>query len=164
MKSMEMHPVPATEEALQTRIEERMAWYKAHIGHSVIGMIGARCLGGSTAPLRLEFSYATQDWMKNPIGTTHGGMLATMFDNAMGMTAFILSPTGGTTPTAELRVSYLLPVPIGAAIRIRVYAEHVSSRMIRMRAEMRLEGDEDRLYATGSAINCPMRVHQGEET
>lgn len=153
---MKTGTAPTSQEALDKRIAARMRWYKEHMDGSVVSMLGLECLGGSLAPLMIHYRYASEGWMRNPAGVTHGGMLATMLDNAMGMTACIVSPyEDGIAPTAELHVSYLRPVPVDQAIRISVSVDHVSARLIRMRAKLWLEGEEDTLRVTGQSVNCP---------
>ena len=155
MAHMKTENTRISQEALDARIEARMRWYKDRMDGSVVSMLGVECLGGSVSPLKLNYRYVSEAWMRNPAGVTHGGMLATMLDNAMGITARIVSPSEGIAPTAELHVSYLRPVPVDTAIRIAVSVDQISSRMIRMRAKLWLEGDEDTLCVTGQAVYCP---------
>lgn len=155
MADMNTECTPINQETLDARIEERMCWYREHMDGSIVSMLGMECLGGSFTPLVVNYRYQTEDWMRNPAGITHGGMLATMLDNAMGMTAFIVLPRNSIAPTAELHVSYLRPVPVGQSIRIAVTVDHISSRMIRMRATMWIESREDAPCVTGQAVYCP---------
>ncbi len=146
---------PQSQKELDRCITAAVRRMEAFDPNSIMGMIGGSCIGGSPSPLMLCFRYETRAWMANPMGTTHGGMIATMFDNAIGSTAYTLSPYSDTAPTAELHISYLKPVPIDRAIQVRVYVEQAGRRMIRSRAEMRLVGDGDVLLATAFGVSCP---------
>lgn len=147
---------PKDQAELDARIEVANRRQDTWHSDNIMGMLNGRCLGGSVSPLVLRYRYRSEAWMANPMGMTHGGMLASMLDNAMGITAYILSPYAGVAPTAELHISYLKPVPTDAALEIRVTADQVGGRMIRMRAELRLEGS-DTLYVTGAGANCPIK-------
>lgn len=138
-------------------MQAALARYGTPGGDTIVERLGGRGVACSVSPLTLRFAYRTERWMRNPAGTTHGGIIATMLDNAMGMSAHIVSPYGGAAPTAELQVSYLKPVPPEAEVHILVRVEHVSGRMVRMRAELRLTDRPETLCATASAINCPIR-------
>jgi uncharacterized protein (TIGR00369 family) len=88
-----------------------------------------RCYGcGPANPsgLRLQFfetdegvevEYAVPDDMRGAPGVVHGGVQATLLDEAMCMTAYA---KGGTpVVTGELTVRYLRPVPTATPIVIR---------------------------------------------
>ena len=47
----------------------------------------------------------TFPWMRNIPGTLHGGMCATVVDQAMGFIAHCVKRGNGTAPTVELQVS-----------------------------------------------------------
>ena len=40
----------------------------------------------------------TEDWMRNPAGTLHGGLGATVLDQAMGLIPYCLKTEAGTAP------------------------------------------------------------------
>lgn len=50
-------------------------------------------------------------------GITHGGVIATMLDEAIGMHAF--GVLGVEAPTAQLNISYRAPVPTETSIQVR---------------------------------------------
>lgn len=153
---MDNSRTPKNQEELNARIEAANRRQESWDAESFMGMLAGRCLDGSFSPLMLHYRYITKDWMHNPMGSAHGGIIAAIFDNAMGITAFIVSPYGGPAPTAELHISYLKPVPLNAALHVRVFADQIGSRLIRTRAELRVEG-EDAVYATATAASCPIR-------
>lgn len=86
------------------------------------------CFGCGTANpagLRLEFSKSAEgkvvcqavisDNYEGPPGYLHGGIIATLLDEAMSKAN---RAQGVTAMTRQMQVEYLRPVPSGAAIRI----------------------------------------------
>ncbi len=57
---------------------------------------------------------------QNPLGTVHGGYLATLLDAAMGLAVHTKLNIGARYATTNLNISYLLPIPGGGA---RITAE-----------------------------------------
>jgi uncharacterized protein (TIGR00369 family) len=51
----------------------------------------------------------------NPIGSVHGGVIATLLDSAAGCAVHTTMPVGGMYTTLELKVNYLRPVFPGGA-------------------------------------------------
>jgi uncharacterized protein (TIGR00369 family) len=87
-----------------------------------------RCFGcgqANPAGLRLEFLLAADgsvvclptvpDSFEGPPGLLHGGIIATLLDEAMSKAVRAL---GVTAMTRQMEVEYLRPVPSGAQIRI----------------------------------------------
>lgn len=71
-------------------------------------------------------------------GLAHGGMLAGVLDEAIGMAVWSL---GGSYATARLEVDYLAPVPIGTRLHIDVRRTAVEGRKVHAEAEARLGED-----------------------
>lgn len=80
-------------------------------------------------------SCRTADWMCNPAGTLHGGLCATVLDQAMGYVAFCLKPDEGTAPTVQLSVNYHRPLMPGKEILVRVRVISVSKSLISLSSE-----------------------------
>lgn len=84
------------------------------------------CGGDNPAGLRLEFSetdagvevdYAVPRALQGAPGIAHGGILATVMDEALCMTAY--AKLGTPVVTGELTVRYLKPVPVETPIVAR---------------------------------------------
>ncbi|WP_263351885.1 PaaI family thioesterase [Acidicapsa acidisoli] len=87
-----------------------------------------RCFGcgqANPAGLKLEFAKSPEgavvskavisDQYEGPPGCVHGGIIATMLDEAMSKANRV---RGVTAMTRQMQVEYLSPVPSGAPIRI----------------------------------------------
>jgi len=85
----------------------------------------------------------------NPMGTVHGGWIATLLDSCVGCAVHTTLPAGKSYTTAELKVNYVRAVttrvPLLRAIGTTI---HVGSRMAT--AEGRLVGPDGKLYAHAS--------------
>ena len=85
----------------------------------------------------------------NPIGTVHGGWVATLLDSCVGCAVHSTLPAGKAYTTAELKVNFVRPVttrvPLVRAIGTVI---HVGNRMAT--ADGRLVGPDGKLYAHAS--------------
>lgn len=66
-----------------------------------------------------EYAFLTTPLLENPNHVVHGGMTACMLDNVMGVLVRCYSRDDHTSPTIDLSVSYLRPVPMGVEVRVR---------------------------------------------
>lgn len=96
-----------------------------------------------------------KDWMMNPGGILHGGVMAFLCDNTLGMASFM--STGRPGVTVDLNVRYHLPVTKGQIVG-RGQVVSSGSRINSARCEVQ---DEDgRLVATAVGTF----YHQKRET
>lgn len=93
----------------------------------------------------------TQDWMRNIAGTLHGGMCATLMDQAMGCVAYCAMPGQGVAPTIDLQVSYHRPLIPGKDVLIRVRMVSVTRSLMYLSSEAILASSPDRICITSSA-------------
>lgn len=81
----------------------------------------------------LTLRFETTDWMMNPGGVVHGGMLSTMFDIAMGVATLGLS--GSFTQTVNLSISFLSPAPNHDHMLVTAHATRVGKTYVQLTAE-----------------------------
>ena len=85
----------------------------------------------------------------NPIGSVHGGWIATLLDSCVGCAVHSTLAAGKAYTTAELKVNFVRPVTTRVALlRAEGKIIHVGSRMAT--AEGRLVGPDGKLYAHAS--------------
>ena len=105
---------------------------------------------------RVVFSLEPAEYHYNPLGTVHGGVMATLLDSAMGCVVQSMLPAGTSYTTLELKVNYLRPITSKTGI---VYCEgkiiHVGGRVAT--AEGRLTGADGKLYAHGTTTCIILR-------
>ena len=98
------------------------------------------------------FSCRTEPWMCNHYGTLHGGICATIMDQAMGMVCSCLKKGYGTCTTVQLESDYHRPIPAGDDILVQVHVMSVTKSLINMTAEIIHPSKPDKFSVTGSAI------------
>jgi uncharacterized protein (TIGR00369 family) len=109
-----------------------------------LGIEGARAEEGQVA-----FAMEPGPEHGNPLGTTHGGVLATLLDSAMTCAVHTTLPAGAMPTTLEISVRFLKPIPPGIGrIEATGTAVQVGSRV--GTAEGRITGPDGTLYATGT--------------
>ena len=97
------------------------------------------------------FSCKTMDWMRNGPGTLHGGMCATVVDQAMGFVAYCAKPGQGTAPTVSMQVTYHRPLIPGEEVLVTVRVLTVTKSLMHFTSEAMLRQAPDKLCLSGSA-------------
>ncbi|MEY4751878.1 MAG: hypothetical protein RIQ60_4092 [Pseudomonadota bacterium] len=82
----------------------------------------------------------------NPMGTIHGGWIATLLDSALGCCVQTTVPAGGTYTTAELKVSYLRALTPAVPL-VRAVGQVINAGRRLGFAEARLLGPDGKVYA-----------------
>lgn len=95
---------------------------------------------------------ATQYWMRNIAGTLHGGMCATLADQAMGCVAYCAKPGEGIAPTVEMNVSYHRPLIPGEDVLIHVYLMSVTRNLMHLRSELYVASQPDKLCLSTTGV------------
>ena len=83
--------------------------------------------GCSAEERSLSISFRVQEWMLNPNGTLHGGMLTTAVDVCMSVLARYLSKKR-VMVTAQLSVNFLRAIRPEDVFTVHVMADHVGRR------------------------------------
>ena len=93
----------------------------------------------------------TFDWMRNIPGTLHGGMCATVVDQAMGFIAYCLKSETGTAPTVQMSVDYHRPLIPGEDVTVKVKVVAKTRSLMRLSAEAYQTSNPDRVCLTSTA-------------
>jgi uncharacterized protein (TIGR00369 family) len=105
---------------------------------------------------RVVFAAEPTEYHYNPLGTVHGGVMATLLDSALGCAVQSMLPAGTSYTTLELKVNYLRPITTKTGT---VYAEgkiiHIGGRIAT--AEGRLTDADGKLYAHGTTTCIMLR-------
>jgi uncharacterized protein (TIGR00369 family) len=100
-------------------------------------------------PGRAAFVGRPKEEHYNPLGTVHGGWIATLLDSCVGCAVHSTLAAGKAYTTAELKVNFVRPVTTRTPLlRAEGTVIHVGSRMAT--AEGRLSGPDGKLYAHAS--------------
>ena len=105
---------------------------------------------------RVVFAAEPAEYHYNPLGTVHGGVMATLLDSALGCVVQSMLPARTTYTTVELKVNYLRPITAQTGT---VYCEgkliYLGGRIAT--AEGRLTDAEGKLYAHGTTTCIILR-------
>ena len=101
--------------------------------------------------MELVMTFITDEGVANPVGWVHGGMVATMFDNGLGVLAGCFAE-GAFTPTVTLNVEYLHPVPLGERLYLRGRIMKKGRSLIHMRGELANNLEFEKPYSLASAV------------
>ncbi len=105
---------------------------------------------------RAVFTLDPAEFQFNPIGSVHGGVLATVCDSALGCAVQSTLPAGVAYTTLELHVNFVRPVLADTGtLHCTGRIVHVGRRTAT--AEARLEGPDGRLYAHATATCLILR-------
>lgn len=102
-----------------------------------------------------QYTYTVEPWGKNPAEILHGGMTASLFDMVMGITGHALSEAA-FTPTVQLQVQYLKPVPLNVTLHFTVKITSITKTLITATSEAWVNDEQNVIVATASAT-----YHQG---
>ena len=92
----------------------------------------------------------------NPVGTCHGGALATFCDVLMPLSAsYEAEPDGLFLPTVSLSLDYLAPVSSGAWVEGRTEVLRRGKRLVF--AQARLTADEELSVRANGVFSVPQR-------
>jgi len=89
-------------------------------------------------------------------GVLHGGLVSTLFDEAMAYAAMSL---GGRFVTAEIRVRFRRPVVTGRALDVSAEIVEERGRIVRIRAVLIQDGEE-RASADGTFVRVTGPVEE----
>lgn len=98
----------------------------------------------------ISLTYQTRHWMRNPMGAVHGGVVAILLDNAMGINC--ACHCGMPTPTVSMTVNFALSVPLDATVVVRTRLTRMGRTVAYLTAEIFLPGDPDTVLATGTGV------------
>lgn len=105
----------------------------------------------------VRFAITPGEWMCNPMGVVHGGVLAALLDTALTCCVFAKLPAGKACTTTDLQVRYVRPLRAdGPEIVAEATAVHVGSTYAT--AQARATDAAGKLYAhatTGLAVILP---------
>lgn len=99
---------------------------------------------------RVIFTMQPAEYHFNPIGTVHGGVIATILDSAMSCAVHTKLPVGGGYTTLEIKVNYIRPILADSGeLYCTGQVIHMGRRVAT--AEGKLQDADGKLYAHGTA-------------
>lgn len=108
----------------------------------------------------LTLGYDMTEWGRNNSFIIHGGLIATVFDQCMGILA-IWADGGRVGRTIDMNVNYIRPVPLDCRLLVQASCTTCGRTLGRFTARAYLESDPERTLATASGTYY---VQGGEKT
>ena len=98
----------------------------------------------------LSIRFFVEDWMCNVKGTLHGGMIATMLDNSMGLLTRAFYGNGDKVSTINLNIQYLRPVLPEQRVTVTVRAEKLGRNIAFLYAALHTQDEKPAAAASGT--------------
>ena len=115
-----------------------------------LGMDGTRLVSCDEESRTIELAFHTAPWMSNPAGVVHGGVVAILMDNGMGVACHALYK--GHNPTITMNINYLRPVPLNSTVVVRARVTSFGRTVSYTCGELYLDGAPDRILATATGV------------
>ncbi|WSY64723.1 PaaI family thioesterase [Nocardia sp. NBC_00881] len=108
---------------------------------------------------RVVFALRTRPDFANPLGTTHGGICATLLDSVMGCAVHTTLEAGAGYTTLELKVNYIRAVPTGGQ-RLIATGTTIHVGRTTATAEGRVVDEQGRLVAHATTTCVIFRANR----
>lgn len=148
--------------SMEVRLNDYIATIHEKYKGSIGDMLDFRVISCDEEKDDYVLECRTEAWMCNHYGTLHGGICATILDQAMGMICCCLKRGIGVCTTVQLEADYHRPVMTGENIIVRIHVISVTRCLINMTAELVQPSKPDKISVSGSAIffykddECPL--------
>lgn len=138
-------------ESMEKIVRDRLEAIHSLAPGSIGDQMGYELLDCDEAAGEYTLLCQTFPWMRNIPGTLHGGMCATVVDQAMGFIAHCVKRGNGTAPTVELQVSYHRPLNPGEDVIVKVKVVSVTRSLMRLSSEAYQAGKPEKVCLTATA-------------
>lgn len=108
--------------------------------------LNGKLIEASAGSLTIEF--VVREELTNPAGIMHGGAIAGLIDEVIGMTTFSLGKTGFYV-AVNLNIDYLRPGKLGE--KLRVVSEVIRDGRTMAHAECKVYNEEGKLIAKAAS-------------
>ena len=140
-----------TEQAFMERLLTAVFAEKSdELSDRINDKMAPRFSGCSAQDRSMSVSFTAQQWMLNPNGTLHGGILSTAVDMALSVLARYLAKKR-VMVTAQLSLNFLRAIQENDTFTVHATADHVGRRSVVIHAYVTIN-DTDKRAATASAV------------
>ena len=117
----------------------------------VNGLVGYKLIDCSYEDRTIAVSIDVNDNILNPCKAMHGGMICTVFDVALGALCTALTECPNYTPTIQMDVAFINPVPAGDRLLIEGTVSHLGRTLVHVSGKATTESNHV-VCATCNAI------------
>lgn len=137
-----------TEQSFMTRVLQTVFLPSTEDLETINDVLSPRFVECSAEKKMLCAEFEVSDWMRNPSGNLHGGILSTAVDIAVGVLARFYKQTRKMV-TVNLFINYLSAVPADSKFCVCATVDRVGRRMVFARADVYVV-ETGKLAATAS--------------
>ena len=140
-----------TENEIEALLRRRLEELRTAAPDSIGAVMDYKLLSCDPKGGEYVFRCKSMPWMRNILGTLHGGICATMLDQAMGFVAYCIKPGEGIAPTIQMQVSYHRPLISGEDVIVKVWVVSATRSLMSFRSEAFQAASPEKLCVSGSA-------------
>ena len=135
---------------LAEKVRRRIAQVDASIPGSIAEMLRFEVVGEDKGDIVM--TCGTMPWMRNYAGMLHGGLCATILDQAMGFVSCCLKEGNDIAPTVQMSISYHRPLHPGEQVIVKVHVVSVTHSLMNLTAEASQATCPEKICLSGSAM------------
>lgn len=135
---------------LAEKVRRRIAQVDANIPGSIAEMLRFEVVGEDKGDIVM--TCGTMPWMRNSAGTLHGGLCATILDQAMGFVSCCLKEGNDIAPTVQMSISYHRPLLPGEQVVVKVHVISVTHSLMNLTAEASQATCPEKICLSGSGM------------
>ena len=144
-------PVEFTTEQFTAFLTDYLAKRAQYVDSPVATPFPLPTLECCDGPARqITFRFHAQEWMRNPNGVVHGGIIATLLDNCMGILTYALA--GAYTPTINITINYARPILLGSDVLLTTQIATLGRTMAQVTAQIVRADEPDKTVATAMGV------------
>ncbi len=141
-----------TDSSLEAVVRDRLEEIHTTAPGSIGDLMDFRLLSCDTEAGEYTMQCRTLPWMRNIPGTLHGGLCATILDQAMGFIAYCVKPGEGIAPTVQLQVSYHRSLIPGEEVLVKVKVKSVTRSLMHLSGEVFAVKTPEKLCLSGNSV------------
>ncbi len=142
----------SVESDLGELVSQRIREVNQAVPESIGPMMDFQVTGWDAGSQELTMTCRTAPWMRNFAGTLHGGMCATILDQAMGFVAYCCKPREGTAPTVQMSVNYHRPLIPGKLALVKVRLVSVTRSFANLSCEAYNAAAPEKICLSGTGL------------
>ena len=135
---------------LTEKVRRRIAQVDASIPGSIAEMLRFEVVGEDKGDIVM--TCGTMPWMRNSAGMLHGGLCATILDQAMGFVSCCLKEGNDIAPTVQMSISYHRPLHPGEQVIVKVHVVSVTHSLMNLTAEASQATCPEKICLSGSGM------------
>lgn len=135
---------------LAEKVRRRIAQVDASIPGSIAEMLRFEVVGEDKGDIVM--TCGTMPWMRNSAGTLHGGLCATILDQAMGFVSCCLKEGNDIAPTVQMSISYHRPLHPGEQVIVKIHVVSVTHSLMNLTAEASQASCPEKICLSGSGM------------